>query len=354
MEKTDLSSDDSQCHKAESTEKIESPKSMSQLTKEEMVQRIRELELVNSELSQAKEELTKYIYKYFKQEAHQKGLQLVCKRPSPAKEIVIKTDKEKISFILTNLIQNAIKYTDKGIIEFGYQVGSPDSANELEFFVIDTGTGISKEKQKTIFDQFNHADFVDGSIIPGMTLGLTVSKAYIELLGGQIRVESTEGIGSAFYFTIPFREELSKQKLNEKITLIHRDSQRRKNLKILIAEDDEISAILLTRSLRTVSREIIKARTGIEAVEACRNNPDIDLILMDIRMPEMNGHDATRQIRKFNSEVIIIAQTAFAIREEQESALLSGCDDYMTKPIDPDLLLRIIDRCVEQSADRKH
>ncbi|MEI6143280.1 MAG: response regulator, partial [Mariniphaga sp.] len=120
------------------------------------------------------------------------------------------------------------------------------------------------------------------------------------------------------------------------------ESGQIKNLKILIAEDEETSDLLLTAMLKEISREVIHARTGGETVDACRNNPDLDLILMDIRMPGLNGYDATRQIRKFNKEIIIIAQTAYALSGDRQKAIDTGCNEYLSKPIDKDELLRLM------------
>ena len=154
---------------------------------------------------------------------------------------------------------------------------------------------------------------------------------------------SEEKKGSTFYFTIPYdtiRED--KTEKMDAFASAQKDVQINK-IKILIVEDDEISHILLTKRLEKLSAEILHAYTGVEAIEACKKNPDIDLILMDIRMPVMNGHEATRIIREFNKEVTIIAQTAFALSGDREKAIESGCNDYITKPINKAELLALID-----------
>jgi len=154
--------------------------------------------------------------------------------------------------------------------------------------------------------------------------------------------ENEEGKGSIFSFTIPYNGEPKERKIIKNVVSADGTENQIKNLKILIAEDDEISSMLITRFVKIFDPEVLKARTGVEAVEACRNNPDIDLVLMDIRMPEMDGYEATRKIRQFNKDVVIIAQTASALTDDREKAIEAGCNDYISKPFGPALLTEII------------
>ena len=302
-------------------------------------------------------EQIEYIYTFFKPECVQKGLKLFYKNSLPNDKALIKTDKEKIYAVLTNLVKNAIKFTDEGSIEFGYDVGSVcrdkaclvSTPPTIEFYVKDTGIGVPKHRQEAIFDRFVQADIADVRAFQGAGLGLSISKAYIELLGGKIWVESdTDGKsgkkGSVFYFTIPY--------LTDKVEIMNvpvRVAEDQPNpeglsLKILIAEDDMASSVLITLTIKKFAKEILKARTGIEAVEICRNNPDIDLILMDIKMPLLDGIEATRQIRQFNSGVIIIAQTAFALTGAREKVIDAGCNDYISKPVLTDKLIELVQK----------
>ena len=274
-----------------------------------------------------------YIYTFFKPEVEGKGMQISFKNSLPSKEAIIKTDREKIYAILTNLIKNAIKYSDKGTIEFGYNLKVNSEPVELEFFVKDTGIGIAKDRQEAIFERFVQADITDKQALQGAGLGLSIAKAYVEMLGGKLWVESEKGKGSIFYFTIPCHAEPEKEVAVKTVVSEKKETNPIKNLKILVAEDDEVSDMFIRAVIKMFSTEIFTARTGIEALEICRNNPDIDLVLMDIRMSEMDGYESTRQIRRFNKQIIIIAQTAYAIEGAREKAIEAGCNDYIAKPI---------------------
>jgi hypothetical protein len=286
-------------------------------------------------------EQIEFIYTFFKPEVEAKGMQLSFKNSLPTKEAIIKTDREKIYAILTNLVKNAIKYSNKGIIELGYEFKAKSGAH-LKFFVKDTGIGIPQERQKTIFHRFVQVDIGDNRAYQGAGLGLSISEAYVEMLGGKIWVESEQGKGSKFYFTIPYNTVPKEIITIKNVNSLHEEENQIKNLKILIAEDDETSEMLLKQATKMYGKEILIARTGVEVVEACRNNPDIDLIIMDIQMPEMNGHEAARQIRQFNKTVVIIAQTAYAIMGDREIALEAGCNDYISKPINQASLRELI------------
>ena len=285
-------------------------------------------------------EKIEFIYIFFKPQVEDKGMQLLFKNTLPAKEAIIRTDNEKVYSILTNLVKNAIKYSKEGEIEFGYI----KKGETLEFYVKDTGIGIPKDRQSAIFERFVQADISDKMARQGAGLGLSISKAYVEMLGGKIWVESEEGIGSTFYFTLPYNAVLGEKNVDGNIVPSQEEKIKIKKLKILIAEDDETSEMLITIDVEKFGKEILKARTGFEAVEVCRNNPDTDLILMDIQMPIMNGHEATRQIRQFNKNVVIIAQTAFGLSGDREKAIEAGCNDYLSKPINKAELLSLIQK----------
>lgn len=283
------------------------------------------------------------LYNFFKPQFDEKGIRLSFTNALSTEKANINTDGEKLYAILTNLIKNAIKYTHKGSIEFGYNIKD----NDLEFYVKDTGIGIPSDRKEAVFDRFIQADIEDKNVYEGSGLGLSISQAYVEMLGGKMWVESEKGVGSQFYFTIPYNvdtETISKSKEKPEVTGEHSD----KKLKILIVEDEETAELYLSIVLKNIGKEILHATTGIEAIDICRKNPDIDLIMMDIKMPEMDGYEATRKIREFNKDVIIIAQTAYALMGDRKKSLEAGCDDYISKPIDPTLLTELIKaHCIE-------
>ncbi len=270
-----------------------------------------------------------YLYTFFKPEAEKKGLQLFFKKTLSSQEAILRTDKEKIYSILTNLVKNAIKFTPTGSIEFGYE----RKDEYLEFFIKDTGPGIREEHKHFIFERFRQGSESLSRNYEGAGLGLTISKAFVEMLGGKIWVESTVGKGSTFYFTIPYMAQMEEKKLSESFIRTDIAENRIKKLKILIAEDNQISSILLGKVMSNFCKEVLNVNNGIDAVEVCFSNPDIDLVLMDIQMPLMDGYEATRLIRKFNAKVVIIAQSAFALTGDQERAIAAGCNNYISKPI---------------------
>jgi hypothetical protein len=281
-----------------------------------------------------------YIFDFFNPEVKSKGIKLSYSCALPSEKSIILTDREKVYAILTNLIKNAIKYSKKGNIEFGYN----KMGGYLEFFVKDTGIGIPHNRQEAIFERFIQADIADKMALQGAGLGLAISKNYVEILGGKIWVKSEVGVGSIFYFTLPYMIEKEETNRVQRTVQLYNEENQIKNLKILIAEDDEISATFLSVTVTSFCKEVKIASTGAEAVEICRNNPELDLILMDILMPVMDGYEATRQIRKFNNKVVIIAQTAFALNGDQEKAIASGCNDYITKPINKSNLFSLLQK----------
>jgi PAS domain S-box-containing protein len=289
---------------------------------------------VNSQLEE--------VYRFFIQEAEQKGIQLEWKERLPESHQVITTDEHKLHGILTNLLKNALKFTREGSIELGCRYTDSGSKPAVRFYVKDTGIGIPKKRQKAVFDRFVQADIEDKMAYQGLGLGLSIAKAYVEMLGGKIGVESEEGKGSLFYFTLPVKTEKPLRQEEREPAFSEPELLQNRKLKILVVEDDEASERLLSILVKSISKETLVAHTGQEALEISRRHPDIDIILMDIKLPDINGLEVTRKIRERNSTVLIIAQTAHAMLGDREKTLAAGCNDYISKPISKKSLLQLI------------
>ena len=278
------------------------------------------------------------LYEFFSLEAEKKGLKLEFDNRLTHNELVIQTDINKLSSVISNLVKNAIKFTEKGTIS----IGITTKTDFIEFFVKDTGIGIPENRIEAIFNRFEQADIGDSRVFEGSGLGLAISKSYVQMLGGKIWVESEVNKGSTFYFTLPYNSQQTKVAGVEKTKLS--EMTEKVKLKVLIAEDDEVSKVHLNIVLKDIASEIVHVGTGVEAVEMMKNRPDFDIILMDIKMPEMSGFEATGKIREFNKSVVIIAQTAFALEGDRRSALEAGCNDYISKPILKKELLSLIEK----------
>jgi len=266
-----------------------------------------------------------------------KNLELHLNIPSKTENIILYSDGELFQKVLSHLIDNAIKFTSKGGITFGYTIKS----GSLEFFVKDTGSGISKEAQARIFDIFMQEEATHSRSYEGSGLGLSIARGLIRLLGGVIRVESEKGGGSVFTFDLPY--EKSDTGIT-KIMEIENDVPLIVNPVILIAEDDESSLSYLEAILKKIEVTIIPALDGKEAVDKCREHPEISMVLMDMKMPVMDGMKATHEIKSFRENLPIIAITAFAMTGDEKRTLAAGCDDYIAKPVSKEVLLAKLKR----------
>ncbi len=241
----------------------------------------------------------------------------------------ILTDSERFRQIMTNLLSNALKFTESGSIDFGYKLKD----EKLLFYVKDTGIGIKEKNLKIIFDHFRQIDESHTRKFGGTGLGLTICRNLISILGGEIWAESTPGVGSTFFFTLPYNpvKESTHGTENENTNSSLPDLNDKI---ILVAEDEDSNFLLMKTQLKNSGVTILRAKTGLEAVDIFKLYRErIDLILMDIQMPEMNGYEAMKAIKQQDKNSIIIAQTAHAMAEEQKKIKDSGFDDYMAKPI---------------------
>jgi len=293
-----------------------------------------ELKVVNTTVDL--DDLLTYLYEFFKPQADEKGLNFSLHSTIDKSQALISTDREKLESILTNLIRNAIKFTTKGQIDFGVMVRN----DRLVFYVEDTGRGIPENRQQAIFDRFVQADLSLNRGHEGSGLGLSIVKAYVEALNGNIALESAHGKGSRFEVSLAYRHAPA---ISSPIEINQPEiTQLPYQVTILVAEDDDNSFLFLETILESVDAIIIRTVSGEETLQAARQNPEIDLILLDIKMRGMNGLEAVKLIREFNRDVPVIAQTAYALAGDRETALAAGCTDYVAKPIKPKKLLEMV------------
>ncbi len=274
------------------------------------------------------------------------GLELRITKAHADKNFTILTDRYRLNQILSNLLANALKFTESGYVEFGYSELEIDNEKHLEFFVKDTGLGIQSEKLPYVFDRFSKIPASKTKLYGGTGIGLSISKSLVELLGGKIYVESEENQGTTFYFTIPVKHAEQEQidqsvaKKNITTTVEKKYNWSRKN--ILIAEDEEMNYLYLQEVLKPTNAQVLWAQNGEEAIREIERNPEYDIILMDVRMPKIDGYQATQTIKHTHPEIPIIIQTAYAMPSERETGYASGCDEYIEKPVNRDLLLNLI------------
>jgi len=261
-----------------------------------------------------------------------KKINLSIESLPPENDIQIFTDEDLLYKILYHLIDNALKFTHIGNITIGYQ----ESESDIVFYVKDTGIGISEDNQNHIFDSFIQEDGAITRRYEGSGLGLSIAKGFIHLLNGKIWLDSEKGKGSTFYFSLPGLQQIQDNSSEQTTTEIH----NRKKQIILIAEDDDINYYYLKVLLTHVLVEIIHAKNGIEAVDFCHEHPEIELVLMDLKMIEMDGFEATRRIKLFRPELPVIAITAYSESEDKRKAMRAGCDEFLSKPIKKEFLLK--------------
>jgi len=263
--------------------------------------------------------------------------------PPESTDLTIFTDQTKLKQILINLLKNALKFTNEGYINFGFMIDDSDKT-VFKFYVEDSGIGIAKDKQEIIFDVFRQADDSHTRLYGGVGIGLSIAKKLTEILGGEIWVESAEGKGSAFYFTLPIEKQIDTNKTNEIKTKVETiEKNKFSNKTVLVVEDVDTNFEFLKHVLQKSGIKTIWAKNGKEAIRYCIEEPDIAIVLMDLRMPVMNGYEATKEIKRIKPNLPIIAQTAFALEGDKEKAIEAGCDDYISKPINKNKLIEIIE-----------
>jgi signal transduction histidine kinase/CheY-like chemotaxis protein len=279
-----------------------------------------------------------HLYNHFKPLCSEKNLGLHLDIPERTEQFIFQTDSELFWKIMSHLLDNAIKFTNSGRINFGFNVKPEVESEEipkLEFFVKDTGIGIGTESFTLIFESFKQEEVSRSRGFEGSGLGLSIAQGLVKLLGGEMHVTSAKGVGSMFFFSMEFHKSVIAENAMQTVDL---PSKQEKPV-ILIAEDDESNLMFLQVILRKKYVSIITALNGQEAVAKCQDHPEISLVLMDIKMPVMDGLEATREIKSFRKDLPIIACTAFALSGDAKMVEEAGCDDYISKPVNKEGLL---------------
>ena len=262
-----------------------------------------------------------------------KDIQFRVNIDSKLKDVFLLTDEVRLKQVLSILVNNAIKFTHKGYIEVGCRKQS--NTEFIEFYVKDTGIGIKNEHIQVIFTRFRKIEEDSSNLYRGAGLGLSITKHLVKLLGGKIWVESEIGKGSVFSFTIPLKIGNTIPKSAGDIKIDQKGVPQFKNVPILVAEDDITNYYYIERLLKKTGATIYHAATGKQVINIMKEVPEIKLILMDIKMPELNGIDALKELRHLDINVPIVAQTAYAFAYEVHKIKASGFVDYLVKPINP-------------------
>lgn len=281
-------------------------------------------------------EIQNVVY-FFKEICISKNIELIFDNKLKNNSVIIELDQIKFNYILKSLVDNAIKFTSKGKISIGYDIVDKN----IQFFVKDTGIGIDKQHQNKIFNKFWQVESGTTRNYGGTGLGLTITKAYIEKMGGKIWVDSELNKGTCFYFTLPYSTNFIK---SEKIKLNNQQVKNKINypIVILIVEDEFANYLLIKEYLYGDKYVVYYAENGKIAIELINKHADIDLVLMDIKMPVMDGYEALNQIKNKNSAIPVIALSAYATEADKDEINKSEFDDYLTKPVSKKQLLKTI------------
>jgi signal transduction histidine kinase/CheY-like chemotaxis protein len=265
-------------------------------------------------------------------------------RKNPGKTEVVLTDPGRLQQILNNLLNFSLRNTLKGNIEFGYSI---NENNIIEFFIQDTGFGLNKEDQKLIFDYFWQFEDVSHQRLSGIGLGITIAKKIIELMGGKIRIVSEINAGTQFQFTIPMEIPVRETTDTFQIEIEQIEDNLEPNWKdrvILVVEDDEVNYQFIEALVEKTQAQLLHAENGVQALELVKTINKIDLILMDIKLPEINGYQITKEIKQIKKDVPIIAQTAFTLSDVKDKCLEAGCSDVIAKPIEIPLFFNKVNK----------
>ena len=292
-------------------------------------------------------EISEYLEHSFRPVANHKGLGFSIEIAPEASQVVVVTDVNRVQQILKNLLSNAFKFTEQGKVTFKVQ----KKDKSIVFSVTDTGIGIPKDKQNLIFEAFQQADGTTNRKYGGTGLGLTISRQIAQLLGGEIEVESNPGVGSTFTLRLPLNYQSQDGVVETSAVMVPSEKVEKlpegadfKGKKVLVIDDDMRNIFAITVILERHGMEVVYAENGREGIETLKQNPDVNIVLMDIMMPEMGGIEATQEIRQIDEfkKLPIITLTAKAMKGDREKCLEAGATDYITKPVDKDNLLAVM------------
>ncbi len=282
--------------------------------------------------------LMKDLYDQYQSQAKDKNLSLQLEVDEKNQDIVVDTDPELLKKVLNHLLSNALKFTLEGGISMGFY---PDNG-QLVFFIKDTGVGVKEDAIPFIFDFFRQEDQSSVRLFEGSGLGLSIAKGLVKLLGGKIWLDTKKGEGSTFYFSIPIEEKKQEVSTAMRQSPTEKEQPRRC---ILLVEDEMYNYRFMTALLKINNyAEVILATTGTDAVEKCKQHPEINMVLMDLKLPEMSGFEATRHIKAMRSDLPVIAITAFAMSGDERKARDAGCDDYIPKPVSKEVLFSKLEK----------
>jgi signal transduction histidine kinase/ActR/RegA family two-component response regulator len=290
------------------------------------------------------------LFEEFEPKAIEKGLTLYLKKGFSDNASLIITDENKLKKILIVLLGNALKFTNEGYVEFGYRLVKEKARDLLEIYVKDTGIGINEDKQKLIFKPFTQEEKELSKIVGGLGLGLSIGKQNVKLLGGELILQSIKGQGSTFFVRIPYKKIPDKKSMGETVASNINTLNIGHEFTILIVEDEEINYLYLKTLLEEnlgLNCKVLYANNGKQAIEISKEVEELGLVLMDLKMPVMNGFEATKLIKEFRSGLPIVAQTAYSTKEDAEKAIQAGCDDLITKPINKLKFVRMLEKYLQ-------
>ena len=285
----------------------------------------------------------------FEPRAKESNLSLLMNTELSTEDSLVELDDVLLSKIFNKILDNALKFTEEGSVEFGYSIFYGLN-KKIEFYVKDTGVGISEENQQSIFNRFAQEEKELNKKVGGLGLGLSIAAESAKLMGGEITVQSKKGGGSTFLITVPYHPADSNNKSDNAIVLPKDVGVSNKIFTVLLVDDEFVNLMYLSLLLSEFDYIILEAVNGVEAVEMCKSHPEIDLVFMDLKMPRMSGFDAARIIKESRPDLPIIAQTAYTTSEEEDEALSSGCNDFISKPINKE---EVFDKVSKYLEDKK-